>query len=367
VRAQCSRLVKGVRIAATSSYLPGPARSQDELRAFLRRYPHGLTPDLQERLLRETGIETRHFAISFEDESRRENNTTMASAAGRAALERAGWFPDDVELLVVTDVVPDQLMPPTSTLVQQALGIRRCAELEISCNCSAPFKGLQAAADAIRLGRVRRALVCCSQYGSVLARPPWTNPERMAPHHGALLWIVSDGAAAVALEASDNGCDLEVWTQASGLGLKPGMSLALGSAYPDLVGGFERGDHHIRQDDRYVLRQGVTTAVEGLGRALEALHIDGRSIDHFMPTVSSLQVERTLKTLFAQHHGVPAASWRTSFTRVGYVGGVGFLLVLDELARTGVLEAGERVVGFAMESSKWISAAATLRWEDSCG
>jgi 3-oxoacyl-[acyl-carrier-protein] synthase-3 len=185
----------------------------------------------------------------------------------------------------------------------------------------------------------------------------------MAAHHGALLWIVSDGAAAVALEATDTGCGLEVWTEASGTGLKPGMALALGAAHPDLAGGFARGDHHIRQDDRYVLRQGIATAIDGLGVGLRRLGVEGPSIDHFIPTVSSLQVEERLKTLFAAKHGVPVDAWRTSFTRVGYVGGVGFLLVLDELARSGTLQHGDRIVGYAMESSKWICATATLSWQ----
>ena len=80
-------------------------------------YPDGLDEHLRERILAETGIATRHFAFDLADPSRRETNTSMAERAARRALEAAGWRPEEVELLVVTTVVPDRLMPPTSTLV----------------------------------------------------------------------------------------------------------------------------------------------------------------------------------------------------------------------------------------------------------
>ncbi len=80
----------GVRIAGTGGYLPGPPVDQDGTRAFLRKHPDGLSEATQERLLKETGILTRHFAIDVHDESRRESNTSMAASAGRLALEAAG-------------------------------------------------------------------------------------------------------------------------------------------------------------------------------------------------------------------------------------------------------------------------------------
>ena len=352
----------GVRIAGTGSYLPGPPVDQDGARAFLRKYPDGLSEAAQERLLKETGILTRHFAIDVRDESRRESNTSMAANAGRLALEAAGWCAQDVELLVVTTVVPDQLMPPTSTLVQEALGIPRCAEVEISANCTAPYKGVSFAVSQLRLGTYRRALVCSSQYSSFLLRPPWTNPERMGANQGALRWIVSDGAGALALERAEPDTGLRVWLESTGCGERSGMSLALGATYPDLVGGFRCGDHHVMQDDRFVLRVGVPRAIAGVERMLRELGIAPESIDHFLPAVSSMQLARGLQRLFGERCGVPPESWRMNLTRVGYLGGVGLVLVLDEMARAGKLRAGDLVCCVAEESSKWMSAGMVLRW-----
>ncbi len=353
----------GIRIVGTGSYLPGPPLDQDTVRTFLRRYPDGLDERMQERLLAETGIATRHYAIELADESRREANVSMCEKAGRHALAAAGWTPDDVDLLVVTTVIPDQLVPPTSTLVQEALGIERCAELEVSANCTAPYKGLMFAADALRLGRYRRALICSSQLSSVFMRPPWANPSAMAPHHGGLRWVVSDGAGAVALEQAENDCGLMVWLESVGYKKRPGMSLALGAAYPDLSGGYARGDHHIRQEDRYVLKEGLSLAISAVRRMLDELEIEPSAIAHFLPAVSSLQVARHLQEVIEAECNIAPDVWRMNFTRVGYLGGVGCFVILDELIRAKRIRRGELVCAFAEESSKWMCAGLVFRWD----
>ena len=353
---------RAVRIAGTGSYLPGPPVDHDRLRAFMAAHPDKLDRSFRERILAETGIATRHFAMDLDDPSRRESNTSMAEHAARRALGAAGWRPDDVDLLVVTTVAPDRLMPPTSTLVQEALGIARCAEFEVSANCTAPYKGLSIAASLLNAGQYRRGLVCCSQYISFLGMPPWAAPERMGPDEAQLRWIVSDGAAAVALEGDEPDAGLRLWLESTGVGETPGMFLPLGAADPDLGGVRERGTQHVRQNLLHVLRRGMALATPALGRMLEELQVDPHSIDHFMPTVSSMQVARRLQRRWAERFGVRECAWRLDFTRIGYLGGVGFLVGLDELVRTGELRAGQVVLSFAEESSKWMFAGAVLRW-----
>lgn len=351
----------GLRIAGTGSYLPGPPLDRDRLRGFLRRYPDGLSEREQEHLLETSGIESRHFAIDLEDPSRRESNTSMAAAAGRRALDAAGWKPEDVDLLVVTTVVPDQLMPPTSTLVQEALGIERCAEVGISANCTAPTKGLMIAAAQLQLGHYRRALVACSQFASFGFLPPWANPSQMAPNQGHLRWILSDGAAAVALEAGEPDIQLRVMLESSGVGKRSGMSLALGANYPDLRAAFESGSHHAVQDPRYALKEGIPHVLDGLERMLRALEVPASSIAHFIPSISSMQVARRLQSA-VEHLGVRPEVWRLNFTRVGYVGSVAVLIMLDELVRQDAIAPNDIVCTVAEESSKWMYAGTVFRW-----
>jgi 3-oxoacyl-[acyl-carrier-protein] synthase-3 len=352
----------GIRIAGTGSYLPGPPLDQSRVRAFLRRYPDGLSEAEQERLLQETGITTRHLAVDTESGAPRESNTSMAAEAGRRALAMAGWKPSDVELLVVTTVVPDRLMPPTSTLVQEALEIPRCAELEISANCTAPTKGIMVALNQLRLGDCTRALVCSSHYVSFLGLPPWSNPAHMRPNQGHLRWVLSDGAAALALERADPDTGLRTWQESVGTGMRSGMSLAFGAVEPDFAAAFARGDQHVTQDPLYVLRQAIPLATTGFERMLGELGISADQIDHFIPSVSSMQIATRLQRRLAERLGLRPEAWRMNFTDVGYVGSVAVPLILDEMNRAGTLRPGDLVCAVAEESSKWMCAGLALRW-----
>jgi 3-oxoacyl-[acyl-carrier-protein] synthase-3 len=354
--------VTGVRIAGLGSYLPGPPIDRDGVRRLLRGVPDGTSPEMQERILCESGIHTRHFAIDSPNGPARESNTSLAAEAGSRALRAAGWRPDDVDLLVVTTVVPDQLMPPTSTLVQEALGISRCAELSLSANCTAPYKGLMIAANAIEAGCYERVLLCSSQYVSFLGFPPWVNPERIAENQGHLRWLLSDGAGALALERSEGSPALRVWLDSGGCGRPPGMALQLGARQSDLPGAYAAGRHHVTQDLRHALKHGFVLAAEGLGRMLDDFGVAGREITHFIPSVPSVQAERRFQRLFAERYGVAPETWRTNLTRAGYLGGVQFLTVLDELARNGRLRPEDLVCSVAAESSKWMAAGTIFRW-----
>jgi 3-oxoacyl-[acyl-carrier-protein] synthase III len=184
----------------------------------------------------------------------------------------------------------------------------------------------------------------------------------MAANHGALRWIVGDGAAAVAIEVGEPDTDLRIWLRSDGVGERSGMSLALGAAFPDIVGSFTRGDHHVAQDDMFVMRVGVQRAMAGVSAMLKVFDVDVGSIDHFMPAVSSLRLAEVMKKRIADELGMSPGIWRLNLDRVGYLGGVGFLVLLDEMARDGSLHAGDLVCAFAEESSKWMSAGAVLRW-----
>jgi 3-oxoacyl-[acyl-carrier-protein] synthase III len=218
------------------------------------------------------------------------------------------------------------------------------------------------AASQLQIGAYRRALVCCSQLASFAFFPPWANPAAMRRDQGHLRWILSDGAGAVALEVAE-ACDIGIrfHLESNGTTRPPGMWISVGTAYPDLRHAFASGAHHITQPPLAAIKRGIRLASEGLGRMLRAAELPGTAVDHFIPSVSSGQIERHLQRSFTKH-GIRADAWRTNFRRTGYVGSVATLIMLDELARERRLAPGDTICTVAEESSKWMFAGMLFRW-----
>lgn len=121
------------------------------------------------------------------------------------------------------------------------------------------------------------------------------------------------------------------------------------------------GSHHASQDPRYALKEGIPLVLDGLARMLRTLELPGEAIDHFIPSVSSMQVVRRLQPE-AERLGIRPEAWRLNFTRIGYVGSVAVPLMLDEMNRAGVLRPGDVVCAVAEESSKWMFAGFVFAW-----
>jgi 3-oxoacyl-[acyl-carrier-protein] synthase-3 len=353
--------LSGVRIAGTGSYFPGPALDRDAVVAALDRFDDGLRAEEHERLLELSGVRGRHYAFDASRGCATDCNASMAAAAGRAAMDAAGWQPADVDLLVVTTVVPDALMPPTSTAVQRRLGIEDCTELEISANCTAPTKGLAFAAGQVRLGLARRALVCNAQYVSFMFFEPWANPAAMTPSQAHLRWHLSDGAGAIALEAGEPSIDPRFLLTSTGTDLPSGMSIPLGASAPDLIAMHGDGRQHATQPRLRALKYGIRKATAGIERMLREIELPPDRVDHFIPSVSSVQVARVMKSRLAGI-GLREETWRTNFESVGYVGSVAVPIMLDELARRRALAPGDIICTAAEESSQWMFAGSVLRW-----
>lgn len=372
--------LKRVSIAGTGSFLPNdpvPNDRIDEVLGPLTDAPGSVKSFLATagaRMLAESGIETRHFAVDPQNHRLTHTVSALGEEACRRALDRAGRSPTDVELLILASSNYDASTPPTSALLQERLGIKSCMEMEIHSNCSGVGKGVQIAFDALRLGRVKTALVVYSQLSSVYLRSCYFNQARMTKKQAALRYILADGAGALVLEAvnadSDQAVPREIigsFVESVGGDRAPGMTAGGGVAnladperqIPYI---YAEGMHHLSQDFTAVHRDAARLLYEGVVRMVEKLGLDPHTIGQCVFSIPSRQLYENGVGQFMDYFGIGQDQVKFRARHTGYVGGAAILLHLDDMARNDELKSGNLVVVHSVESSKWMTAGFVAKW-----
>ncbi|SDZ01209.1 3-oxoacyl-[acyl-carrier-protein] synthase-3 [Evansella caseinilytica] len=100
-----------------------------------------------------TGIRERRIASDDMDTSH------MSYHAAAAALEDAGISAEELDLILVATVTPDQSFPSVSSMLQDQLGAHKAAAMDISAACAGFIYGLVTAKQFIETGAYRHVLI----------------------------------------------------------------------------------------------------------------------------------------------------------------------------------------------------------------
>ncbi len=369
-----------VSVAGTGSFLPGdpvPNNKIDEILGPLDNAParvKSFVENVGRRMLRDGGVETRHFAIDPKTHKLTHTLASLAEEAARRALDAAGIAPTDVDLLLLSSPSYDQTTPPTSTILQERLGIESCTEMEVHSNCSGVGKCMQIAFDSLRLGRHKTALITYPQLSSVYLRSCYFNQAQMNKTQAALRYILADGSGAVVLRAVDvsgNGKVIPhelLGTYIESIGGKHPPAMTAGGGVADLVEAaspmlevLEKGSHHLDQDFSAVNRNAGPFLIDGTLRMLKSLGIDKNAIDHYIYSIPSRQLYEGNSERFEQTFG-SLDKLRFRARNCGYCGGASILVHFDEAVRSGEIKPGDTVLLNSVESSKWMCAGFVVKW-----
>ena len=99
-----------------------------------------------------TGIKSRHIVG-------KETAVSMAAVAAEKALEDAGITAEEIDLLIVSSVSSEQLLPCTACSVQKKLGAVNAAAFDLNAACSGFIVAYQMAAGQIKAGLSKKALL----------------------------------------------------------------------------------------------------------------------------------------------------------------------------------------------------------------
>ncbi len=174
------------KIKGTGSYRPVQVWDNDKLSHMM---------DTSDEWIRgRTGIGQRHIA------SGGETVAYMAARAAEEALSDAGMRPEEIDLLLVSTMSSERIMPCAACEVQKLIGAVNAACFDLNGACTGFLLALNTAQAYLGQQIYRRALVIGSETLSHLTN--WKDRSTCV--------LFGDGAGAVVLEAEENA----VYTQA---------------------------------------------------------------------------------------------------------------------------------------------------------
>jgi 3-oxoacyl-[acyl-carrier-protein] synthase-3 len=284
------------------------------------------------------GIETSHewiFERSGIVERRiaRNGETTcsMASDAGRKAMEAAGVHPGEIDVIVLSTATPDRLLPSTAVDIQAELGATRAAAFDISAACSGWLYGMTAAEGLIMSGTAETALVIGAEKMSAIV--DWKDRSTCV--------LFGDGAGAAVLKRSKQGKGiLSAYMRSDGkladLLFRPDG----GATTPMSAEVLEKRSHLVRMAGREVFKHAVRSMSDAADRALDGARLTGHDIDLLIPHQANMRIIEAT----AKHSGIPMEKVYVNVDRYGNTSSASIPIALNEAIESGRVKDGSTVM-----------------------
>jgi 3-oxoacyl-[acyl-carrier-protein] synthase III len=272
-----------------------------------------------------TGIEERRIAGDDMDTS------DLAYRAAVDAIDNAGISAEDLDLILVATVTPDQPFPTVACMLQDQLGAKKAAAMDLSAACAGFMYGLVTAKQFIEAGTYKYVLIVGVEKLSKIT--DWNDRNTAV--------LFGDGAGAVVMGPVSEG--------------KGVLSFELGS---DGSGG-----KHLYQDDYIVMngREVFKFAVRQMGESsinvLEKAGLSKEDVDFLIPHQANIRIMESAR----QRLELPVEKMSKTVHKYGNTSAASIPISLFEELEAGKIKDGDVVVmvGFG-GGLTW--GAIAMRW-----
>ncbi len=309
---------RGVKLAGVGGYLPERIVTNEELGEQLGVDAHWIH--------KRTLIEERRYAGDM-------TAAELATRAGRAALERVGCDPADIDLVVVAGDTPDDHLPPTAPLVVRDLECSNAGAFDVHAACTGWLYSADLASGMIESRRADTILVIGAQHIS----------RYLDPDDKATVPVMADGAGAGVFTAVEGEGHIQTVVRGA-----DASYAHLVTAGPDMI---------FRMEGMETFKQAIDALVDTTREVVDMCGITINDIDLFCYHQANGRIlRRVVRSL-----DLPQEKVIEAIRLTGNTGPASIPLALERAEQEGRLEEGQRILlGTVGAGALW--ASTLIEW-----
>ncbi|KOO50287.1 beta-ketoacyl-ACP synthase III [Priestia koreensis] len=272
-----------------------------------------------------TGIEERRVADDNTDTS------DMAYEASLKAIADAGIAPEDIDLIMVATVTPDQPFPSVACMIQERLGAKKAAAFDLSAACAGFMYGLVMAKQFIESDTYQNVLVVGVEKLSKIT--DWDDRNTAV--------LFGDGAGAAVLSKVSEGHGI--------------LSFELGADGTGAKHLYQ--DEHIIMNGREVFKFAVRQMGESAVNVIEKANLTKEDVDFLIPHQANIRIMEAAR----QRLDLPDDKMSKTVKKYGNTSAASIPISIVEELENGKIKDGDLIVmvGFG-GGLTW--GAIALRW-----
>lgn len=307
--------MKNAKMIGFGLYTPKNLVENERLQEFLE------TSD--EWIRTRTGIERRYISLD-------ENTSDLAVEASKKALSQARLSAEEIDLIIVATVTPDNFTPSTACIVQDKLGAKNAWAFDINAACTGFIYALKLGRSLIRSGEANNALIIGAETLSKALN--WED-------RGSCV-LFGDGAGATVLTSTEEDCGIKCVNVKSDGSKGDSLviqGLPLNSPFKD---GREVSENYINMNGREIFKFATKVMEESIVEILEKENIKIKDIAAIIPHQANLRIiDYVVKRL-----GIPREKFITNLQNYGNTSGASIPIALCESIDEGNLKKGDNII-----------------------
>ena len=282
-----------------------------------------------EWIIERTGIEERHWVAEGE------TGATLATAAAREAIERAGLTPRDIDLIIYATLSPDFNFPGTGVFVQRALGIKEIPCLDIRQQCTGFIYGMSIADAYIRTGAFKHVLLIGSEVHS-------TGLDISTAGRDVTV-LFGDGAGAVVLGRATDDAHVVLSTHIHADGSEAEIlwtEYPASARHPRITAeAMAERKHYPVMNGKRVFKHAVTRMPAAIMEGMVTNNLKLGDIDMVIPHQANLRINQ----MVAQMIGLPPEKMHNNIQKYGNTTAASIPICMHEAIALGKIQPGNLV------------------------